>query len=98
MALERVECFAAAQVPEPQRVVKRGRHGAASVRRYCHGQDIGGMVFERAQCLAALQVPEPQRVVSGGGDGTTPVRRYRHGIDRVGMAFEGANQRTSGRR
>jgi len=48
MALERVECFAAAQVPEPQRVVPRSRDGTAAVSRHRHGIDRVGMAFEGA--------------------------------------------------
>ena len=80
MAFERADRLAALQVPEPQRLVKRGRYGTAAVGRHHHGGDRASMAFERPDRLAALQVPEPQRIVIGtprrhGGRRASPPRR-----------------------
>ena len=72
--------LSALQVPKPQRLVHRSRHGSKPIGRYHHGPDPVRMACERAQCLAGLQVPEPQRVVIRSRDGPEPIGRYRHSL------------------
>ena len=80
--------LSALQVPKPQRLVHRSRHGSKPIGRYHHGPDPVRMACERAQCLAGLQVPEPQRLVPRSRDGAAAVGRYRHGFDQGRMACE----------
>ena len=82
--------LAGLEIPDPQGLVVRARHGAAAIGRYCDGIDRVRMAFDRAQRLAALQVPDPQRSVVRARYGSAAVGRYRHGSDPVGMPFERA--------
>src|SRR5271170_5607529 len=45
---------AALQVPEPQRLISRGRHGPAPISRHRHGVDPARMAFERPNRLATF--------------------------------------------
>ena len=81
--------FGCLEVPHPQRLVMRARHGAAPVGRDRQGTDRVRMAFERTQALSALEVPHPQRLVIRARHGAAPIGRDRHGTDPAPtMAFE----------
>ena len=76
LAGEGSDVDSAFDVPHPQRMVSRGRDGAAAIGCYRHRIDQARMAFERAHRLAAFQIPHPQRLVGRGRDGAAAIGRY----------------------
>ena len=79
MTLERAAARPCTCVPEPDRLVARGRRYQLAVRREGYSPDPVRVTLERAAARPCTCVPEPDRLVERG-------RRYQLAVRREGYS------------
>ena len=81
MAYERAAARPRRRLPQPYRVVVRGRRDQLAVGREGHRLDIGRMAYERAAARPRRRLPQPYRVVARGRRDQLAVGREGHRPD-----------------